>query len=264
MSHDADFKETADRLRNDLRLKTFPVAAKFLKQKSEMPEKVRRPSLALGKRIALCQGVTMARNYGWTVGLAAEDVNCVPASLIFGFSGASDPCGSLAGLLSRVAFSRTEELARREIASMNRFENGEFEAIVLAPLDKSPFAPDTVLLYGNPAQAMRLAQAWSYLTGERVQAHFGGKVECDEYLIAPFKTGAPRITIPGNGERIFAGTQDDEVVFAVPGEFFAELARALGEAGRAIGARYPVTPYQNFQPEFPKPHRELGKRLGIL
>ena len=65
----------------------------------------------------------------------------------------SDPCGSLAGLLSEVAFSRNEELARREIASMSRFENGEIEAIVLAPLDRASFEPDTVLIYGNPAQA---------------------------------------------------------------------------------------------------------------
>jgi len=264
MSDDARFKEMAVWMRNDLRLKTFPVAAKFLRQKSELPDKVRRPSVALGKRIALCQGVTMARNFGWTIGLAKEDVICVPASIAFGFSDASDPCGSLAGLFLEVAFSRTEELARKEVASMSRFENGEIEAIVLASLDSAPFVPDTVLVYGNPAQVMRLTQAWSYMTGERVEGHFGGKLECDEYLITPFKTGSPRVTIPGNGERIFAGTQDDEVVFAVPGKSFVELARTLGEAGRAVGARYPVTPYQNFQPEFPKPHKELGKKLGIL
>jgi uncharacterized protein (DUF169 family) len=264
MSDDASFKEMADRLRDDLRLKTLPVAAKFLAQKSKLPDKARRPSAVPGKRIAICQGVTMARNYGWTVGLAKEDVICVPASIAFGFTDASDPGGALAGLLSEVAFSRSEEIARREVASMSRFENGEIEAILLAPLDRAPFTPDTVLIYGNPAQAMRLAQAWSYMTGERVEGHSGGKIECDEYLIAPFKTGSPRVVIPGNGERIFAGTQDDEVVFAVPGKSLEELVRSLHEAGRALGARYPVTPYQNFQPEFPKPHRELGKKLGIL
>jgi uncharacterized protein (DUF169 family) len=119
-------------------------------------------------------------------------------------------------------------------------------------------------MYGNPAQAMRLAQAWSYMAGERVQGHFGGKVECDEYLIAPFKTQSPRMVIPGHGERIFAGTQDDEVAFAVPAKFLPELARALKEVAKAIGGRYPVTPYQNFQPDFPKAHKELGKDLGIL
>ena len=147
---------------------------------------------------------------------------------------------------------------------MSRFENGEIEAIVLAPLEKASFKPDTVVVYGNPAQMMRLVQAWSYMRGERVSGEFGGKVECDEYLIAPFKKQSARVVIPGNGERIFAATQDDEMAFAVPGKYFPELTKVLREAGRGIGARYPVTPYQNFQPEFPKAHKELGKELGIL
>jgi uncharacterized protein (DUF169 family) len=256
--------DAAQFIRNDLRLKTFPVAAKFLRSKAEFPEKTRQPSVAMGKRIAICQGVTMARSYGWTVGLAKEDVICVPAAIVFGFSESPDPPASLARLFCEIAFSSTEDLARKEISSMNRFENGEVAAIVLAPLERAAFEPDTVILYGNPAQMMRLAQAWSYLTGERASGHFGGKVECDEYLISPFRTQAARIVIPGNGERIFAATQDDEMVFALPGGLLLDLANTLREAGKGIGARYPVTPYQNFQPEFPKAHKELGKELGIL
>ena len=260
----SDFREAAEFFRNDLRLKTFPVAAKFMKNKAEFPEKTRRPSTALGKRVAICQGVTMARNYGWTVGLAKEDVICVPGAIAFGFSGSSDPPASLARLFCEINFSSTKDLALKEISSMSRFENGEIEAVVMAPLERASFDPDTIVMYGNPAQAMRLAQAWSYMSGDRVQGHFGGKVECDEYLIAPFKTQSPRMVIPGQGERIFAGTQDDEVAFAFPGKFLPELTKALKEAGKAIGARYPVTPYQNFQPDFPKAHKELGKDLGIL
>ncbi len=261
---DTNFKEAAEFVRNDLRLKTLPVAAKFLKSKADMPDKTRRPSVALGKRIAICQGVTMARIYGWTVGLAKEDVICVPASIVFGFSESSDQVASLAGLFAEINFSTTEVLARKEASSMTRFENGEIEAIVMAPLERASFEPDTILLYGNPAQAMRMTQAWTYVTGERVHGNFGGKVECDEYLIAPFKTQSPRMVIPGNGERIFAGTQDDEVTFAFPAKYLPDFANALKEVGKAVGARYPVTPYQNFQPDFPKAHKELGKELGIL
>jgi uncharacterized protein (DUF169 family) len=259
-----NFREAAEFIRNDLRLKTFPVAARFLKNKTEFPEKTRQPSIVFGKRIAICQGVTMARIYGWTVGLAKEDVICVPAAIAFGFSESSDPPAALARLFCEINFSKTDELALKETSSMHRFENGEIEAIVLAPLERAAFEPDTGIIYGNPAQMMRLNQVWSYLTGDRVSGQFGGKVECDEYLITPFKAQSPRVVIPGMGERIFAGTQDDEMAFAVPGKFLLELAKALKEAGKAIGARYPVPPYQNFQPDFPKAHKELGKELGIL
>jgi hypothetical protein len=38
----------------------------------------------------------------------------------------------------------------------------------------------------------------------------------------------------------------------------------LDEAGKKIGARYPITFYQNFQPEFPKPYQDRAKKWGIL
>ena len=114
---------------------------------------------------------------------------------------------------------------------MNRVANREYEALLLMPLAKSPENPDTILLYGNPAQVMRLVQAYSYVAGERVSGHFGGKVECDEYIIAPFKTGKPRVAIPGMGDRIFSMTQDDEMVFALPGQDLETLLQGL-ERGR--------------------------------
>ena len=257
-------QEAGDFIYNDLRLKTFPVAAKFLSSKPEFPEKTRQPSVALGKRIAICQGVTMASNYGWVIGLAREDVICTPAAIVFGFSDANEPMESLSELFCEIKFSRDAALAHKETATMHSFDKGKIEAMVLAPYRKTTFAPDTVLVYGNAAQVMRLTQAWSYVTGDRVPGSFGGKVECDEYLIGPFKSRTPRVVIPGNGERIFAGTQDDEIAFALPGTALADLAQGLKEVGKSIGARYPVPPYQNFQPDFPEAHKRLGKTLGVF
>ncbi|MGC9195285.1 MAG: DUF169 domain-containing protein [Syntrophobacteraceae bacterium] len=261
---DTGFKDSAEFIRDNLRLKTYPVAVRFLTVKEDFPEQARRPSKVLGKKITICQGVTMARNYGWTVGLARQDVNCVPAAIVFGFSDAADPPAALSNLFCGAAFAAGQELAAREVASMSRFENGQIAGILLAPVQKASFDPDTVLIYANPAQVMRLAQSWSYSTGERCSGHCGGKVECDEYLISPYKAQSARIVIPGNGERIFAGTQDDEIVFAAPMRMLPELARGLKEAGRAIGARYPVTPYQNFEAEFPESYKLLGRDIGIV
>lgn len=257
-------QEMSEFIMNDLRLKTFPVAVKFLKDKSAFPEKTRWPSVALGKRVTICQGVTMARNYGWTVGLAREDLICVPAMIAFGFSGAADPVETLGKLFCEVNFSQNEERGRKEVESMVRFENGEYEALVLAPLQRGLFDPDTVVFYGNPAQVMRLVQALVFEKSARIPGNFGGKVECSEYLIAPHKTQSPRIVIPGMGDRIFSMTQDEEMVFAIPGQLLEDLVRGLREAGKKIGARYPVTFYQNFQPEFPKPYKVMGDELGIL
>lgn len=260
---DMSIREMADFIRNEVRIKTFPIAVKFLKDPAGFPEKTRRPSVAMGKRVTICQGVTMARNHGWTVGLTREDLICVPAMIAFGFSDSPDPLGSLTKLFCEIDFSGSEEAARKEMSSMHRFQNREYEAMVLSPLAKDLYAADVMVVFGNPAQMMRLVQAWTYITGERVAGSFGGKVECDEYLIAPFKTQAARIAIPGNGDRIFSGSQDDEMAFSIPGQYLKDLVRGLSESGKKVGARYPVPPYQNFQPEFPKAHVNLGKEVGI-
>ena len=220
--------------------------------------------MVLKKKITICQAVTIARIYGWTLGLTREDLIGVPAMIAFGFSNAADPPATLARLFCEVNFHNEYERARRETDTMSRLENEEFEALVLAPLGKGLYEPDTVTVYGNPAQVMRMIQAWVYQKGDRLAGLFGGKVECSEYLIAPFKKEVPCVAIPGMGDRIFSMTQDDEMVFALPGSGLQELTRGLREAGDRIGARYPVTFYQNFQPDFPKPYKVLGEELGIL
>jgi len=259
-----NFTEAVDFIRNTLRLKTFPVAVKFLKDKKEFPEKTRQPSVVLGKRVAICQAVTMSRVYGWTVGLTKEDIVCVPAAIAFGFSTSTDSAGSLGKLFCEGSYSKSEDVGRTEAATIRRMEKGEYEAILLSPLQRATVEPDTIAFYGNPAQLMRLVHAWTYREGQRVQGNFGGKVECTEYLLAPFKDQAPHIAIPGTGDRVFSMTQDDEIVFSLPGKYFMEIVDALREAGKKVGAQYPVPVFLNFQPEFPKQFKELGKELGVV
>ncbi len=198
------------------------------------------------------------------MGLTKEDLICVPGMIAFGFTGTSDRVGALGKLFCQMSFSQDEDSARAEIASINLLENQRYRAIVLAPLPRELFEPDTVAFYGNPAQVMRMIQATVYRNGNRISSNFGGKMECSEYLIAPFITGVPRVAIPGNGDRVFAMTQDDELVFAIPGGDLESLAEGLRVAGKKVGQRYPVNFYQNFEPEFPKGFKDLGRELGIL
>jgi uncharacterized protein (DUF169 family) len=256
--------DTAKFISDDLRLRAFPVGVKFLKDKSTFPEKTRQPSTALGKRITICQAVTMARLYGWTMGLTKEDLICVPAMIAFGFTSASDRISTLGKLFCDVSFSQDEVAARTEAGSINFLENQQYPAIVLAPLHRALFEPDAIVFYGNPAQVTRMIEATVYRNGKRISGNFGSKAECTEYLIAPFITGVPRVAIPDNGDRAFSMTQDDELVFAIPGRDLESLAEGLRAAGKKVGHRYPVTFYQNFQPEFPKPFKDLGESLGAF
>ncbi len=248
---------------NNLRLKTFPVGVKFLKDQNDLPEKARRPSLFLKKKITICQAMTLARNYGWVMGIAGEDVVCVLASLAFGFTNSEETRKEMAHSFLESSYKINIEKATKEVEQMCFLETSEYDALLISPLNKSLMEPDTIALYGNPAQISRIIQAATYETDERIQGLFGGKVECPEYLIRPLKTGKPRVVVPGPGDRIFSMTADDEMIFAFPYSFLENLILGLKESGKRAGARYPIPHYQNFQPEFPPHYQTLGEKYGI-
>jgi uncharacterized protein (DUF169 family) len=260
---DKSLAEQSQFIYENLRLKTYPVGVRFLKKKGEIPEKARRPGAVLGKRITICQAMTMARNYGWQVGLTGEDVVCVLASVAFGLAVSEDPRKEMADSFFESAYKSTYEKTRSEVEQMCFLDPGEYEALFMSPLHKMPVSPDTIAVYGNPGQMSRIIQAATFDTETKIQGLFGGKVECPEYLIRPMKSGQPRVVIPGPGDRIFSMTADDEMIFALPGSFLGALVTGLRESAKKIGARYPITVYQNFEPQFPLHYEKLGKKLGM-
>jgi uncharacterized protein (DUF169 family) len=259
-----DYAQISEAIRDASRLRTLPLAVKFMKDPETFPDKTRRPSMDLGKRITICQAVSMARLYGWTIGLTKEDLICVPAMIAFGFSGAEDIGSTLGDLFCEVGFHPEAAAAEQEAGGMCKFDNDEYPAVMIAPLSKGLFKPDTVVFYGNPAQIMRLSQAVIHACGSRIAGNFGGKVECTEYLIAPFKTANPRIAVPGLGDRIFSMTQDDELVLSIPGELLLPMYQSLNIVGKKIGLRYPVPSYLNYQPEFPPIYAEMAGKLKLF
>jgi uncharacterized protein (DUF169 family) len=258
-----DYKAAATQLKEAMRLRTEPFGVTYLKDAGALPEKTRRPSQVFGKKVTICQAVTMTRVYGWPIGLTREDLLCIPGMLAFGFIPVTDPILELGQLFCEVGFHRELGPALKEVEGLPRFEPQEVAAIYLSPLERYALKPDVAVVYGNPAQLMRLIQALTFSMGKRVTGEFGGKVECSQYLIGSFRSGEARVTIPGAGDRIFSMTQDDELVVSLPGHFLEGALAGLKEAGRKIGARYPITVYQNFSPEFPPAYKERAQKWGI-
>ncbi|MBW1916583.1 MAG: DUF169 domain-containing protein [Deltaproteobacteria bacterium] len=258
-----DYNAATLQLKEDLRLRTEPLGVNFLKSPAELPDKTRRPSKVFKKKVTICQGLTMARVYGWSVGLTKDDLICIPAMLAFGLTPAAEPATELGQLFCEVGFHPEAGPGIREAQALPRLAPGELGALYMSPLDRLKMDPEIVVIYGNPAQLIRLIGAATFSFRERVNGSFGGKVECAEYLIGPYQSQQMRVAIPGMGDRIFSMTQDDEMVMAFPIQLLEGLLVGLKEAGRKIGARYPITFYQNFQPEFPKPYQELAKKLGM-
>jgi len=256
--------EAAEGLRRLLLLNSFPVAVSFSAEE-ELPEKARRPSSSLGHPVAICQGTAMVRSMGWTLGFLKEDHACPPSFLIFGLDEKAKEAGANLGETLSPLFGASRELCESTNEHMIMLPVGKYKSITLAPLEKAPFDPDVVLVYGNPAQVSRLVQGAVYHRGGAVTSSFTGRNSCVSEMVAPLVKGECQVIVPGSGERVFAHVQDTEMCFSFPGSWLEDIVSGLETTHRLGAMRYP-TPFQGMRgvPQFPKTYHSMMKELGLL
>ena len=242
------WKKKGSDLRSYINSDTFPLAVRLAESEKEIPERARRPLKDLGKKLAPCQGAAMARKYGWTVGLTAEDSGCVIASDTHGWEPLSDLEGAKAFFM-RMNYARDETAAQTKVDSMSRLEPGRCKAIIYAPLEKTAFEPDVVLLYVNPAQLMRLIHGACHETGQPISCTFtGAAASCTEGVIGAYLDQTVKVIAPGNGDRVWGGVQDHEMAFAPPASMLDSLIEGLARTHER-GVRYPVPSFLDYQPK---------------
>jgi uncharacterized protein (DUF169 family) len=251
----ADLKEMEQALNTYIRPLTFPVAIKMLKSESEIPEKTRRPFQQLKKKVAICQGIGMARKLGWAVAMGKEDMQCALGAAPFGFFKNIDFFDE--GNLAAGMFTGSPEIGKKEEDLIDRFDHGLYSHILVAPLSRASFDPDLIMVYGNPAQVMRLIHGALYNEGGAVHSSAMGRLGCAA-IITVMKNGECRYLVPGNGDRIFGMTQDWEMTFIMPMAKVETVLDGLAKTHKG-GIRYPITSFFNFQATFPPSYQEQMK-----
>ena len=250
-----DLKEVEQALNTFVRPLTFPLAIKMLKSEEEIPEKTRRPFQQMKKKVAICQGIGMARKLGWAVAMGKEDMQCSLGAAPFGFFKNIDFYNE--GNLAEGMFTATKEAGKREEDLVDRFEHGLYSHILVAPLSRTAFEPDLLMMYGNPAQIMRLIQGALYNEGGAIQSSAMGRLGCAA-IITVMKNDECRYLVPGNGDRIFGMTQDHEMTFMIPTSKIDSVLDGLAKTHKA-GIRYPITSFFNFEAGFPPSYQEQMK-----
>ena len=251
----ATLQELDQALSTYIRPLTFPLAIKMLRSEEEIPEKTRRPFQQMKKKIAICQGVGMARKYGWAVAMGKEDMQCALGAAPFGFFENIEFFDE--GNLAEGMFTATKELGKAEEDLVDRFDFGTFSHILVAPLHRTAFEPDLFMFYGNAAQIMRLIQGALYNGGGAVHSSSMGRLGCAA-IITAIKEDVCRFLVPGNGDRIFGMTQDYEMAFLLPPSMVDDLIEGLGKTHKA-GIRYPITSFFDFEATFPPTYQEQMK-----
>jgi uncharacterized protein (DUF169 family) len=227
---------------------TFPVAVRFATEASEIPPTARRPLRDLKVRVAPCQAAAMVRRYGWTVAFGKEDLGCAIAGYTYGWERPADEQGMVA-FHTRMRYADDEAAAREMLKAWPLLQKGERIFVVYTPLEWAKLEPDVVLFYVNPAQLMRLIHGATQKSGQPLRSTFSGRAaSCTEGVLAAYLDNALKVVVPGNGDRVWAGCQDHEMIMAIPASKLPEVVEGL-EKTHQSGVRYPIPTYLRYTPE---------------
>jgi uncharacterized protein (DUF169 family) len=241
-----------------IRPSTFPLAIKMVTSLDVPDQKIKRPKKQLHLNLFLCQALGISRRQGWSILLDKEDISCPSALFYLGL--AKPPPSYWAGKFVFAPFNQTEEARARRSRSLPFFPLNKYKGILISPLFRADFEPDSVLVYGNPAQMMRFVQASVFKRGSALKFSAQGGGSCALEVVWPILKNQVRLVLPGNGERIFGLTQDDEMVFIIPNKKIEETITFLRETHQG-GQRFPVPAYGQFTPQLPPDYVRLLKTV---
>ena len=245
-----------------IRPSTFPLAVKVIKSGTEMPSGLKRPSTHMSVKNFVCQNFKISRSYGWTMAIREDDINCLLARSIYGWEPITEETARWMNLFSIGLYAKDAATSEKLGKYLYRFEE-EIDGLVISPLIKTKVVPDVVLVYCLPAQVMRFVQSYLYMEGGVLEFSAAGRIgSCHEGVVKTIQTNKPQIVMLGNGDRIWGGAQDSEVMFACPHEKLDALVKGL-EATHAAGLRYPIPTYMNYSPGFQEEfEKEAMQRAG--
>jgi uncharacterized protein (DUF169 family) len=227
-----------------LRPQTYPLAIKLVKDESEFSEKTRRPE----KKIAICQALNLSRRFGWTMGITEEDSACPGASFAYGWKELIDK-SLFEFFFLQAGYAADEDGAKTILENVDHLEQGRFRGLVVSPLTRTKIIPDVILVYGNPAQIMRLLQGAMNIEGKKLKCELGGiMASCTSGILRTFNTREYQLVVPGNGDRVFAGANDDEILFAIPSSKAEEIINGMRQQRFA---KYPIPVSMQMPPSFP-------------
>lgn len=253
-----EFQHASQAIEKYVRPQTFPVAVRLLDSNETVPEKTKRPKQDFGVAMPICQGISLARRYGWSLAMGQNDMLCPLGSVTLGFLPAKQKL--LDGEFNIPFWVKDQSVRARMTQNLPRLTYGRFSQILMAPAHKTDFEPQVVIFYGNPAQLSRFVQSAVYATGGAVSSSSSGAFACGAEITQPILTDECQLVITGGGDRAIAQTQDHEAAFTVPASRLEDIATGL-EATHKAGIRYPTTSFLLYQAQFPPVFSELMNYL---
>jgi uncharacterized protein (DUF169 family) len=224
------YQEIAAEITTLLGLATPPVAVAFVDEPpSDIPSAVESaPSTCAFWRRAE-KGVSYVD--------AAQHFNCQIGAMVMGFplpEQIMQEIGGLVETMSGHSYLAAEEGAK--IPSVGRSSAGA----IYGPLSEMPVAPDAVVLWLSPRQAMLFNEASGSASWAMPSSRVGSRPACAAIPLA-LQEQRPTLSLGCIGMRTFTEVADDRMLAVIPGDkldAFPDQLRVLAEANSMMLSYY--------------------------
>jgi uncharacterized protein (DUF169 family) len=221
-----DYRNIAKSLMDRLELETDLVAVKFIKKEDDIPDNFIRPVKDLNKKITICMAMAEARKNEKLMPVIADDTPCTPGAVAHGWTKGVSP---FALLKSQEDNEWVKDKMSMHRGMLKRYKLGGLFAhypfnkflghkgVMVAPLSKTPFIPETCLIYGYPEQIMHVSHSLSFEGIYTPRAILAGHAEsCYAGALIPKRSGKPNFVLLGMGDRALQCVEKYEVAMGMP------------------------------------------------
>jgi uncharacterized protein (DUF169 family) len=257
-----EWQEQSKKLTEFLRLMVRPVGVKLLTAGETGEVHALRPGPDLGKKFTYCQALSIAGRMGLPVMVTGQDEGCIMILQAYGM-GNFDPLTKIPESQCAMGWVKDLEIANKFIMQMGEMlGQREYAGLLAAPLESMELRPDSIIIYGMPAQVVRLIQGYGYSTGEAVESKFTGfGGTCIAGVLRTRRLNEPQVLLPGFGDRMLARVEDHEMAFSFTLDHMDSILEGIREVGARSGIPWPMkyaiydvdfTKLNDIYPEFAK------------
>jgi uncharacterized protein (DUF169 family) len=228
-----NYPKAAEALKNLLKLSGSPVAFRFATKKEEIPAGMEK----LDKTIRHCSMIGLARKEGKIFYSLAENHECNGGAWSLGLREITETLKN-GDFYYKLGKFESSAACKRTIDRVAHLGTGDTYATLYAPLEKTPFDPQVVLIVATPWAMLKLAQSTLFLLGGRIRAEFAGiQSVCADACAQTYLAGTVNFSLGCDGSRKFSGIEDGEMVMGIPAEILPEIVEALSVVAAAPGSK---------------------------
>jgi uncharacterized protein (DUF169 family) len=228
-----NYTEAAETLKKLLKLSGSPVAFRFATKKEEIPEGMEK----MDKTIRHCAMIGLARKEGKIFYAVSENHECNGGAWSLGLREITETLKN-GDFYYKLGKFESSAACKRTIDRVSRLGTRETYATLYAPLEKTPFDPQIVVIVATPWAMLKIAQSSLFRVGGRIEAEFSGiQSVCADACAQTYLNGRINFSLGCDGSRKFSGIEDGEMVMGIPAELLPELVEALSVVAAAPGSK---------------------------